>query len=75
MNEIVKYTITNSIWKYFTVLILTDGAIHDMDQTIDEVVISSTLPISIIIVGIGGANFSAMDRLDADDGPLFSSTH
>lgn len=51
-------------------LILTDGAIHDMDNTIREIVHSSNLPISIIIVGIGKADFSNMDRLDADDEPL-----
>ena len=52
---------------------MTDGEIHDMDQTIDQIVVSSSLPLSIIIVGIGNANFSSMDQLDADDGPLFSS--
>jgi hypothetical protein len=62
--------------KYFTVLILTDGEIHDMEQTIDEIVIASSLPVSIIIVGVGsGTNFRAMHELDADDGPLFSVKH
>ena len=30
------------------------------------------LPLSIIIVGIGAADFEQMDHLDADDNPLFS---
>jgi hypothetical protein len=30
------------------------------------------LPLSIIIVGVGDAEFSKMDILDADDEPLFS---
>jgi hypothetical protein len=30
------------------------------------------LPLSIIIVGIGAADFDQMDQLDADDTPLFS---
>lgn len=45
-----------------------------MDQTIDAIVEASTLPLSIIIVGIGPADFANMDILDADDTPLVSST-
>jgi len=32
----------------------------------------SSLPLSIIIVGVGDADFSSMDILDADDEPLYS---
>ena len=40
--------------QYYILLILTDGAIMDMQETIDSVVKASNLPISIIIIGIGG---------------------
>ena len=30
------------------------------------------MPLSIIIVGVGSADFSSMDVLDADDEPLYS---
>jgi len=53
-------------------LILTDGIINDMPKTIDEIVRGSSLPMSIIIVGVGDADFSSMDILDADDDPLYS---
>lgn len=53
-------------------LILTDGIINDMEKTIDEIVRGSSLPMSIIIVGVGDADFSSMDILDADDDPLYS---
>jgi len=53
-------------------LILTDGIINDLEKTIDEVVHGSVLPLSIIIVGIGEADFEQMDLLDADDSPLYS---
>ena len=33
---------------------------------------SSNLPISIIIVGVGGDDFESMDILDADENPLYS---
>jgi len=43
-----------------------------LQDTVDEVVAGSGLPLSIIIVGIGNADFDQMDLLDADDAPLFS---
>jgi hypothetical protein len=58
---------------YFVLMILTDGMINDMVQTIDALVEASFLPISVIIVGVGNADFSNMDVLDADDNPLVSS--
>jgi hypothetical protein len=41
-----------------------------MRQTKDEIVAMSNeyLPISIIIIGVGNANFQKMDELDGDDG-------
>jgi hypothetical protein len=51
-------------------LVLTDGVITDMDKTVNEIVAASDLPLSIIIVGVGNADFTSMDRLDADDEPL-----
>lgn len=43
-----------------------------MDKTIDEVVRGSDLPLSIVIVGVGAADFDSMDVLDADTAPLYS---
>ncbi|KAJ9595947.1 hypothetical protein L9F63_012840 [Diploptera punctata] len=57
---------------YFILLILTDGVITDMPQTIQAIVSASALPLSIIIVGIGNADFSAMEMLDADTVALSS---
>lgn len=48
-------------------MILTDGVISDMDQTKAAIVQASALPMSIIIVGVGGADFEMMEELDADD--------
>lgn len=45
---------------------LTSGAVSDMRQTIGAVLHAAKLPMSIIIVGIGRNDFSAMERLDAD---------
>ena len=39
-------------------MILTDGVINDIQNTIDEVVRGSDLTLSIVIVGVGNADFS-----------------
>lgn len=54
-------------------LILTDGDIHDMPQTIDSLVYASGLPLSVIIVGIGNADFVNMEKLDGDTIGLVNS--
>lgn len=51
---------------------MTDGIINDLKETIDEIVAGSNLPLSIIIVGVGEANFDMMRCLDADNEPLLS---
>merc|ERR1719229_333458 len=52
---------------YFVLLIITDGIITDLDATKKAVIYASDLPLSIIIVGVGSEDFSAMDELDSDD--------
>ena len=61
--------------KYFILLIITDGIINDMQSTIDQIVRSSGLPISVIIVGVGQDEFESMDTLDADENPLYSNRY
>ncbi|XP_042366291.1 copine-3-like isoform X2 [Plectropomus leopardus] len=58
--------------QYFVLLIITDGVITDMDHTRTAIVEASRLPMSIIIVGVGGADFSEMEFLDSDDKLLSS---
>ena len=65
-NQIEEYS-------YTILLIITDGVIDDMTVSSDLIVESSTLPLSIVIVGVGGADFSNMHKLDADEIPLVHS--
>ncbi|XP_072328967.1 copine-9-like isoform X2 [Scyliorhinus torazame] len=53
--------------QYFVLLIITDGVISDMVQTKEAIVNASILPMSIIIVGVGPAEFDAMEELDGDE--------
>uniref|UniRef100_A0A8C1BYN1 Copine III n=1 Tax=Cyprinus carpio carpio TaxID=630221 RepID=A0A8C1BYN1_CYPCA len=64
----------NTASQYYVLLIITDGVITDMDQTRGAIVAASRLPMSIIIVGVGKADFTDMEILDGDDGRLRSVT-
>ena len=46
-----------------------------MQKTIDQIVRGSSLPLSIIIVGVGNDEFENMDILDADEVPLYSTRY
>lgn len=52
---------------------MTDGCVHDKQATTDLIVELSFHPVSIIIVGIGDANFDFLAILDADEAVLFDS--
>ncbi|CAK9262098.1 unnamed protein product [Sphagnum jensenii] len=52
--------------KYFVLLIITDGVITDLQQTIIAIINAAELPLSLLIVGVGGADFTEMETLDAD---------
>ena len=55
------------VQNYFVLLLLTDGVLSDMTETKKALIKASRYPMSVIIVGVGGADFSAMDELDSDD--------
>ena len=65
LKEYMEFNLANRM--YHILLMITDGCIHDMRETIDRIVDCSKYPLSIIIVGIGDADFSMMDMLDSDD--------
>ena len=64
----MKVNLENPV--YHILLILTDGCIHDLRETVDLIVACSVFPLSIIIVGIGEADFSTMRLLDGDEHEL-----
>jgi hypothetical protein len=71
MLDFMKYKIESKM--YHILLILTDGEIHDMHYTKDLIVECSFYPLSIIIVGIGDADFSKMIELDGDEAIIRNS--
>lgn len=70
MDNVIKEQIQKKIEMYHILFILTDGVVHDMKQTLDAVISLSSKPVSIIIIGIGEADFTNMDILDGDDDDL-----
>ena len=58
---------------YLIVVLVTDGSMSDLSETIDVLVDMSNMPVSIVIVGVGEADFSKMDLLDGDTVPLVSA--
>ncbi|KAJ6374613.1 hypothetical protein OIU78_030166 [Salix suchowensis] len=65
---IASQSLANGGKKYFVLLIITDGVVTDLQETIDALVKASDLPLSILIVGVGGADFKEMEIFDADKG-------
>eukprot|EP00055_Hartaetosiga_balthica_P015208 m.88312 g.88312 ORF g.88312 m.88312 type:complete len:529 (+) comp8805_c0_seq3:22-1608(+) len=54
------------VGEYHILCIITDGVITDMADTKSAIVSASNLPLSIVIVGVGAADFGRMDELDSD---------
>jgi hypothetical protein len=55
---------------YTVLLILTDGAVSDVAATAQAINAVSHAPLSIVIVGIGQADFSGMQFIDDNNGAL-----
>ncbi|KAJ6821825.1 protein BONZAI 3 [Iris pallida] len=72
--EIATDSLQYSRNKYFVLLIMTDGVINDFQETIDALVKASDLPLSFLIVGVGNADFTNMQVLDADNGKRLESS-
>jgi uncharacterized protein YegL len=71
INHDLKYNKKEN--HYYILLILTDGVINDMRDTKDLIVEASSLPLSIVIIGIGEENFKDMEKLDGDEDELEDS--
>jgi len=54
---------------YTVLVLLTDGAVSDVEETRQALVSISDAPLSVVIVGVGNADFSAMQFLDDLKGP------
>ncbi|PSS07616.1 Protein BONZAI like [Actinidia chinensis var. chinensis] len=74
-SQIARQSLARNQQKYFVLLIITDGVITDLQETKDALVTASDLPLSILIVGVGGADFKEMEILDADKNEKLESSN
>ncbi|KAG6598916.1 Protein BONZAI 3, partial [Cucurbita argyrosperma subsp. sororia] len=72
--DIAAHSLFASTNKYFVLLIITDGVLTDLQETTEALVRASDLPLSILIVGVGRADFKQMEVLDADNGQRLESS-
>ncbi|KAG6646168.1 hypothetical protein CIPAW_08G175000 [Carya illinoinensis] len=75
--QIASQSVSYNSKKYFVLLIITDGVLTDLQEMKDALVKASDLPLSILIVGVGGADFGQMDVwhfLDANKGQRLESS-
>ena len=73
LRKVISRINKNDILEYHILMILTNGVIDDLQETIDVLVEASLLPLSVIIVGIGNGDFKNMEKLDGDEVLLTSS--
>jgi hypothetical protein len=72
INKFTELSFKQDPDNYTVLLVITDGSIHDINRTIEEIIVGSELPLSIIIVGVGDADFTKMKKLDGDGTTLTS---
>lgn len=58
---------------YTVLVLLTDGNFADFQDVADAIVAAAELPLSIVIVGVGGSDKSLLDVLDGDEKRLCDS--
>lgn len=64
-GQLSRNPCTQDRQKYTVLLVIADGSLNDMDETIEELIALCDCPCSVIIVGVGDADFSDMNVLDA----------
>lgn len=72
ISSSIKTRFKKDKMSYCILLIITDGIISDMEDTIEEIIDSSNYPLSLVIVGVGDEDFEPMSTLDGVGGVLRS---
>ena len=60
--------------RYQVLVILTDGPMSDLEYTLKQIVNSSHLPMSIVMIGIGATSsqFEQLEKIENDAAHLYS---
>ncbi len=63
LEEYAEHVKSKDDETFHVLVILTDGEMVDDRETIEPLVAASSLPLGIVIVGIGDSDFSQMEEL------------
>ncbi|KAK3769056.1 hypothetical protein RRG08_012006 [Elysia crispata] len=70
--EIADVKVTQDNQFYYVLLVITDGIINDVQEVVKKLVDASSLPLSVIIVGVGPSDFTLMEQFQQSAAtPLF----
>ncbi|ESO94863.1 hypothetical protein LOTGIDRAFT_161113 [Lottia gigantea] len=64
--QLIDKNINQNNQKYYALLIITDGVINDIDSTIEKLIEASSLPLSVLFIGVGPADFTIMEQFHVD---------
>ena len=64
MNRLAEEAATKNGKEYIILIIITDGSIVDEVKTLETIAEACNLPLSIVIMGVGGGNFTFFNLLD-----------
>ena len=76
-NEVLEYAANDAIRagsdvEYTVILLITDGGVTDFMQTKQVLVKLSSLPVSVVLVGVGHGDMTSLVQLDSDKARLCS---
>ena len=61
-----NFNVTQENQKYLVLVILTDGVLNDPEATVAALQAASDVPLSVIIIGVGEADFTTINLIDGD---------
>ena len=64
MNRLAEEAATKNGKEYIVLMIITDGSIVDEVKTLETIAEACNLPLSIVVIGVGGGNFTFFNLLD-----------
>ena len=64
MNRLAEEAAAKKGKEHIVLVIITDGSIVDEVKTLETIAEACNLPLSIVIMGVGGGNFSFFNLLD-----------
>jgi len=65
---IASFNQLQGLKEYTILVLLTDGIIQDLENTLNSIIEAANIPLSIIMIGIGDGDFESFESLDSQLG-------